>query len=380
MTEPMSQTNRPEEPVFVAPRRQRWRIVVPLLLVLIVALIVVADHITLDYYAIQPGIAEAVAPLIHVPPGKAHRSDRSVLLTDVYLSPVTLLGLVPDLLSSNTDLVPSSEVLGPHTPASELTGEGYLEMARSQSSAKSLAFRTLGYTVPEHDVGVLVFSVEPGSPAYPVLKVGQIVTAVNGTPTPNACAFVAALHSKAAGTVVRLSVEQSTVSPEAVIESGPMVKHSVRLARASPQTASSGCPGVNGPAKGFLGVSIETQKSYTYPFPVRIDTSSIGGPSAGLAMTLGIIDKLSNGNMTSRHVVAATGTIGSSGEVGDVSGVAQKTVAVERAGATVFLVPPQELAAAKSKATPGLHVYAVSSLSQALAVLRRLGAGHPARR
>ena len=59
--------------------------------------------------------------------------------------------------------------------------------------------------------------------------------------------------------------------------------------------------------------------------------------------------------------------------MGDVGGVAQKTIAVERAGATVFFVPPQELAAARSKATPQLHVYAVSTLHQALGILERLG-------
>ena len=57
----------------------------------------------------------------------------------------------------------------------------------------------------------------------------------------------------------------------------------------------------------------------------------------------------------------------------------EKTIAVERAGATVFLVPPQELAAARSKATPSLHVYAVSTLAQALSVLERLGGRLPQR-
>ena len=61
--------------------------------------------------------------------------------------------------------------------------------------------------------------------------------------------------------------------------------------------------------------------------------------------------------------------------MGDVGGVAQKTVAVENAGATIFLVPPQEYAAAKSKDRPGLKVYAVSTLDQALRVLAANG-GH----
>jgi PDZ domain-containing protein len=92
-------------------------------------------------------------------------------------------------------------------------------------------------------------------------------------------------------------------------------------------------------------------------------------------MTLGIIDKLSSGRLTGGRIVAATGTIDQYGNVGDVGGVAEKTIAVERAGATVFFVPSVELKTAESKATPQLHVYAVSTLNQVLRILERLG-GH----
>ena len=95
-------------------------------------------------------------------------------------------------------------------------------------------------------------------------------------------------------------------------------------------------------------------------------------------MTLGIMDKLTAGRLTGGLTVAATGTMDEDGNVGDVGGVAQKTVAVENAGATVFLVPPPEYRVALSKATSSLHVYAVATLDQALSVLARLGGRVPA--
>jgi PDZ domain-containing secreted protein len=58
--------------------------------------------------------------------------------------------------------------------------------------------------------------------------------------------------------------------------------------------------------------------------------------------------------------------------------VPQKTIAVERAGATIFLVPPEEYKAALSKATSSLHVYAVATVDQALAVLAKVGGHEPA--
>ncbi len=122
-----------------------------------------------------------------------------------------------------------------------------------------------------------------------------------------------------------------------------------------------------------VGIEPEDQVDYTYPFPVEIDVTNIGGPSAGLAMTLGVIDALTPGSLTGGHTVAATGTMDDQGNVGDVGGVPQKTVAVENAGATIFLVPRQEYKAALSKDRPGLKIYAVSTLDQALRVLAANG-------
>ena len=94
-------------------------------------------------------------------------------------------------------------------------------------------------------------------------------------------------------------------------------------------------------------------------------------------MTLGIIDTLSGGDLTGGKSVAATGTIAPTGAVGEVGGIPEKTVAVERAGASVLFVPAAQVATAKSKATSSLTVYGVRSLAQVLRDLRRLGGTVP---
>ena len=62
-----------------------------------------------------------------------------------------------------------------------------------------------------------------------------------------------------------------------------------------------------------LGIDTEDQVDFTYPFPVYINVTNIGGPSAGLAMTLGVIDALDKGSLTGGRTVAATGTIDARG-------------------------------------------------------------------
>jgi PDZ domain-containing protein len=218
-------------------------------------------------------------------------------------------------------------------------------------------------------------------PAASVLSVGDVITSVNGAATPTVCAFVAAVHPLEPGAVVHLTVQPATVTAQGTVAYGNSTQKQVTLAPAPKGLAPSGCPGVNGPNKAVLGVSFAspggTKVDFGYPFPVKVDTAGIGGPSAGLAMTLGIIDELSSGRL-SHGVVAATGTIDLQEQVGPVGGVPQKTIAVERGGASLFMVPPLEFGDAKSKATPSLHVCKVSTLGQALGVLKQYGGNVPA--
>jgi PDZ domain-containing protein len=109
---------------------------------------------------------------------------------------------------------------------------------------------------------------------------------------------------------------------------------------------------------------------------VSVDAGNIGGPSAGLAFTLAILDALSGGRLTGGHTVAATGTIDAQGNVGDVGGVQEKTAAVEKAGAQVFFVPEVELAVARSVAGKSLQVVGVTRLQQVLGILQRRYGGH----
>ena len=204
-----------------------------------------------------------------------------------------------------------------------------------------------------------------------------MITAVNGTATPTDCALIEALHGLTPGTTVSLSVEQSSINDVGHVRA--------RADRAQVGDAGHAAQGAGRhrvrrrrpSRRRYLGIDPQTQQDWHFPVKVTVHTQNIGGPSAGLAMTLGIIDKLSSGRLTGHRIVAATGTIDQNGNVGDVGGVAEKTIAVERAGATVFFVPSVELKTAEAKASPQLHVYAVSNLDQVLRILKRLGGNVP---
>jgi PDZ domain-containing protein len=112
---------------------------------------------------------------------------------------------------------------------------------------------------------------------------------------------------------------------------------------------------------------------------VTLKLADVGGPSAGLLFTLGIIDKLdgdgAGGDLTGGRVIAGTGTIDADGTVGAVGGVALKTQAAKRDGATVFLVPEEECADAKAELPKGLRLIPVTSLKGAVGALTALESG-----
>lgn len=108
---------------------------------------------------------------------------------------------------------------------------------------------------------------------------------------------------------------------------------------------------------------------------IEFDAGQIGGPSAGLMFTLGIIDKLTTEDLTSGHVIAGTGTINEAGAVGPIGGLPQKLVASKAAGAELFLVPEGNCAQAVQNAVPGLTMAGVATVDEALTALRTYAAG-----
>lgn len=113
------------------------------------------------------------------------------------------------------------------------------------------------------------------------------------------------------------------------------------------------------------------------PFELDINTGSIGGPSAGLAFTLTLIDELTEGELTGSQRVAVTGTIELDGSVGAIGGLRQKASAVAQNGVDVFLVPASQseadIEAARDAGGDDLEIIPVATLEEALEALAGIG-------
>ena len=121
------------------------------------------------------------------------------------------------------------------------------------------------------------------------------------------------------------------------------------------------------PEQKVLGLMIESK--YQYPFTIKIRLKDVGGPSAGLMFSLGIVEKLRAENLTRGRNISGTGTIDAFGKVGPIGGIEEKLIGAARAGSKLFLAPA--LNCNDIKHVPeGLQVVAVETLREAVAALK----------
>ncbi|MHB1711693.1 MAG: PDZ domain-containing protein, partial [Acidimicrobiales bacterium] len=231
-----------------------------MLFIAIAVAVAVASRVNLNYYSVQPGVAQPVQQFISVPAGKGHPVAHSVLLTDVEIGRVSALSYLYYKTQANTDLLPLEAITG-GTPPSEFGAQGNLEMSQAESAAKTAAFRRLGYRVGARPAGAVVFATYRGTPAFKVLDVADVITAVDGTATPSAEGLVSALRHYHSGQTVTLSVEhggRGTPKPVSITLKRTLVDIGGGVMRTED-----------------LGVQVENQIDYTYPFPVRINITNI---------------------------------------------------------------------------------------------------------
>jgi PDZ domain-containing protein len=267
------------------------------------------------------------------------------------------------LLGKQDQMVPVAEYAG-STPTSELGCQDTQEMVSADQDAALAGLAELHYKVAEDPEGVQIDTVFGSTPAWLAgLKCDDVITAVDAKPVLSAQKFTQVLAPLPPGTVVVL-----TDHPAA---GGRAKRVKVRLISPPASAVAQGFR-----SKSYLGLVVENRVKLQLPFPVSVDAGQIGGPSAGLAFTLAIMDSVSDGMLTGGHKVAATGTMDPQGDVGQVGGVQEKTAAVEKAGAQVFFVPQAEYQDAESVAGRGLAVVPVATLSQVLQILRQRYGGH----
>jgi PDZ domain-containing protein len=251
---------------------------------------------------------------------------------------------------SGATLVPHADVVPQGSTFDQEHQQELKEMQRSQEVAAAVALRAAGYKVPTRLTGVLVEAVAQDVPAARVLRAGDVIVSVDGTPVLRPTALRALMAKRKPGDVVSLGIRRN----------GASLDVAARTVAAADE-----------PARAVLGIIVSQGASVKLPIQVRIDLGGVGGPSAGLPFALDVLEQLGH-DVDHGLKVAATGEMELDGSVGPIGGVKQKTFGAREAGVDVLLVPAGENAAVARRYAGRLRVVPVDSFQQALRALATL--------
>lgn len=222
----------------------------------------------------------------------------------------------------NRSLVVPTDALYPHVSHEQATAATGAQMADSQTQAKVAAMRQLKMAVTEK---VQVLSTVEGSPAASALKADDRIVKV-GEKQIETLTDVPKAVNASNGSPIDVTVERD----------GKQQTFKLTPVRSSDDS------------RWILGAGLK--QTYDLPAHVQYNLDGVGGPSAGLMLALGTVDKLSEGTLLAdedaggdpyRSYISGTGTIDADGKVGAIGGIKYKILATGRYGARYFLAPKE---------------------------------------
>lgn len=308
-----------------------------------------------DAVAFRPGKATTTVDRVDADGVELFEPEGSILLTTVSIdSDLTVVEWIESSLSDSIELRSRWSVFGVRTP-SEQRSHNLQLMENSKDGAVIVALEHLGVNAVDV-TGVAFGATVADGPVDGLMQRGEVIVAIDAEPVTTVASLLELLSTRPPGTAILVTVE-----------------HAETLERRDVEVTLAVHPDSGGD-QGFLGVSRiqERIERRSLPFNIEIASGSVGGPSAGLAFTLTVLDLLTPGELTGGRRVAVTGSILLDGSVGNVGGVVQKAFAARSAGAELFIVP-EDMAEDARVGAGDMPVVGVASLDEALAALASYG-------
>lgn len=333
--------------------RQTWTAVVSaLLFVLLAAVIAVAP---VPYVTYVPGETHDLLadrgdhPVVAVSGVPSYATSGQLRLTTVNVtrpdSVTTLPEIVHAHLAPEREVFPRWAVYPAGASADELRDEEVRSMDTAQADAVAAALRSAGLRVERVP---MIVSVSTTGPAVDRLEPGDFVLEVDGEPTGTVAEVRERIARHAIGEAVSFLVDRS--GSELTVSVGTVASKT-----------QAGAP--------VVGVNLEM--GYRHGAVVAFDLDpEIGGASGGLMLALAVLDRVTPDDLVAGRVVAGSGAIDGSGQVGPVSGLRGKIAAAKSAGAGVFLLPAANCADVADDAA--LRLVPVATLDEAVAALDAL--------
>ncbi|MEV3854498.1 PDZ domain-containing protein [Streptomyces sp. NPDC050095] len=340
---------------------------------ILIALLCAGVLIKVPYSEMSPGpTVNTLAdhdgePVIQISGHKTYETSGHLNMTTVRVTSadynMNLVSAVYGWLAHDSIVVPHDTLYPDGQTEEQSSQENAEEFSQSQESAKVAALNELNIPVKSW---VIVSTVVKDSPAEGKLHAGDVIKAVDGTKVtkPGDVAKLVTKHKPGEDVVF-------TIVP--VKEAAAAEKEGKEATRTETVTIKT-----DKAEDGRAIVGIQAGTDHTFPFQIDIKLADVGGPSAGLMFSLGIVDKLTPTDLTGGKFVAGTGTIDDDGKVGPIGGIEMKTVGARDKGAQYFLTPKDNCAAAAKDTPDGLTLVKVDTIDDAMDALKAIRSGDTA--
>ncbi|MFW6639549.1 YlbL family protein [Nocardiopsis algeriensis] len=338
-------------------------------LVLLIGLGVGSRFLPMPYLVAGPGLTlDTVGenegePVIRIGGAESYEHEGSLSMVTVQYAGgpqhrLDFFTVVSAWLSPNEAVMPEELLFPAGRTQEEVSEQQAVQMNDSQTNATAAALGEMG--IGYEAVPVVGDTVE-GLPAHGVAEPGDIVVAVDGVTVPTS--FPQEDEEAAGSTAV--------VEMVGAHEPGDTVELTLERDGERLDVEMEVAENDGGPAVGIM-----LADDMDFPVDVEITVGDIGGPSAGMMFALGIMDRLSQESLTGGADIAGSGTIDPAGTVGGVSGIQQKMVSAQRAGAEYFFVAAESCSQTTESAASGeIEVVRIETLTDAVEALETIRTG-----
>jgi PDZ domain-containing protein len=310
----------------------------------VLALVLAAIAWPLPLYSEGPGPARDVLPRIIYEGMPRYEPTGQLDLTTVRYQQLTGVTALRAWLDDTEAIVKADVVYPPDVPVTVTQQRGVSQMDQSQIDATAVALHALHTYPKDHGDGALIDNVVAACPADGKLYPGDIITSVDGQPVHTAAQASKLFDKIPDGQPLHFELDVDGNSMQETFTRAPC-----------------------GPKKEKLvGISMID----AFPIDVTYTADEIGGPSAGLMWALGLYELLTPDDITAGRTIAGTGEIGPDGTVYPIGGIQDKVVAAQRAGATIFLAPKDNMGDLAGVDTGDMQVISVKTFDDALRALQ----------
>lgn len=301
------------------------------------------------WYLLEPNGAKPLAAKVTVEGEKADDDGGGIYYVDITIRQASWLERLHSVFRpEGSTMVLERDLIPEGSTFEDRRASSRREMERSEQVAAAVAFEEAGLGVAATPDGALIVTIARDAPAWDVLEEGDVVVEAGGRRVRTPADLREATGRVKPGERMELRIRRDGKTRAVIVKTV-----------ASPDDSE----------RALIGVRVTQDADIELPADVDIDLGGVGGPSAGLAFALDILEELGEDVDRGRKVVA-TGEIELDGAVSPVGGIRQKTVGARRSGADLFLVPSGENADEARRYAGDMRVVPVDSFQQALRALR----------